>query len=84
MSEEFKAATKELVMPSKNNGWCFYDVEKNAELPINSDGLKCTLGDRRSSFKGVLFGDSFAGHYGPFWDQVGKNTALQVNAVSTN
>lgn len=84
MSEEFKAATKELVMPSKNNGWCFYDVEKTAELPINGDGLKCTLGDRRSSFKGILFGDSFAGHYGPFWDQIGKNTALQVNAVSTN
>lgn len=82
--EKLREATRELVMPSVENGWCFYDVENLSELPIGKEGLRCLLGDRESSLKGLLFGDSFAGHYGPFWDDIGKHAAAQVNSIATN
>jgi SGNH domain (fused to AT3 domains) len=34
--------------------------------------------------KALLFGDSFAGQWEPFWNKVGAKTGLNIHAVSTN
>jgi hypothetical protein len=34
--------------------------------------------------KGILFGDSFAGSYEPFWDYIGKKNNIKIQSVTTN
>ncbi|MCP1367126.1 acyltransferase, partial [Halomonas sp. BBD48] len=84
MSDEFYAAMERLDLPRATNGWCFYDVNTDESLIIGEEGLKCTLGNKGSSLKGLLFGDSFAGHYEPFWDRIGKEVSAEINSVTTN
>lgn len=77
--------TAEMAMPSPDNGWCFYDVSNINSLQIGDSGLGCKVGKiKNSNNKALLFGDSFAGHNLPFWDEVGKKLNTQVHAVSTN
>lgn len=77
--------TAEMAMPSPDNGWCFYDVSNINSLQIGDSGLGCKVGKiKNSNNKALLFGDSFAGHNIPFWDEVGKKLNTQVHAVSTN
>ncbi|WP_150303503.1 acyltransferase family protein [Pseudomonas saliphila] len=84
MSEEFRRTTADLVMPWKQSGWCFHSVETFPELEVGEAGLGCELGDRSAKVKGLLFGDSFAGHYDPFWDDIGQHMSMKIHSVSTN
>jgi peptidoglycan/LPS O-acetylase OafA/YrhL len=84
MKAEFNDSTKDMVMPLINNGWCFYSVDSIDELSIGNDGLKCELGDKASSVKGLLFGDSYAGHNDPFWDVIASDNHIKINSVGTN
>lgn len=84
MNEEYYAVLDKLELPRVTNGWCFYDVNGNENIAVGSEGVECILGERNSDFKGLLFGDSFAGHYGPFWDEIGKDFSAKINSVSTN
>ena len=84
MSDEFYAVMNKLDLPRMTNGWCFYDVNSNENLSVGSEGLECLRGKKGASIKGLLFGDSFAGHYGPFWDQLGKEVSAEINSVTTN
>ena len=76
----------EFKLAAVNNGWCFYSVDTISSLPTGPAGVKCWLGDKsgRSGVTGLLFGDSFAGQYEPFWDRVGSRAGIGVNAVTTN
>lgn len=71
-------------MPKISNGWCFYSVDTLPGLEIGNKGLTCCIGDNNPGKKAILFGDSFAGQYEPFWDIIGKEINIQVNAVTTN
>jgi len=71
-------------LPTTENGWCFYSVDTNHQLAIGKEGQSCTLGEASSQLNGILFGDSYAGMYEPFWDIVGKENSLKVNSVTTN
>lgn len=75
-------AIKEIDLPRTENGWCFYNPDKK-ENPIGDKGLECFLGDKNSVVRGLLFGDSFAGQYEPFWDIVGKESSISINSVTT-
>ena len=46
--------------------------------------MLCTLGRKDAPRAGLLIGDSFAGQYEPFWDRVGKQANLRIDAVTTN
>jgi hypothetical protein len=46
--------------------------------------VTCSLGERSSKNRGLLFGDSFAGHYEPLWDVVGKKANVSIDVVTTN
>ena len=74
----------EFELPSINNGWCFYSIDTIKNLSFGEEGLQCLLGDKKSSIKGLLFGDSFAGQYEPLWDAAGKHTSLSINSITTN
>lgn len=84
MNAAFESATAELVMPWKQTGWCFHSVETFDELPVGEEGLGCVIGDPNAPLSGLLFGDSFAGHYDPFWDAVGRTLPARLESVSTD
>ncbi|CFQ62725.1 acyltransferase family protein [Yersinia frederiksenii] len=72
------------VMPNRNNGYCFYNVDGESEPIISMDKSVCKLGVKTLKPKGLLFGDSFAGHYEPFVDEVAKKAGIAVDSVTTN
>jgi len=74
----------EIDIPKIDNGWCFYSIDSIKKLELGEAGLKCWLGDKTSTTKGLLVGDSFAGHYEPFWDVIGKDNKIAINSVTTN
>lgn len=84
ITEEFRNATAELVLPRKSNGWCFHNVADGSRNEVGEEGLRCHLGAQDGRLDALLFGDSFAGHYGPFWDELGRENGLRINAVASN
>jgi peptidoglycan/LPS O-acetylase OafA/YrhL len=71
-------------LPERKNGWCFYSVDSDPTLEIGPQGQSCFIGARESSLTGLLFGDSHAGMYEPFWDKVGTQIGARIRAVTTN
>lgn len=70
--------------PRIDNGWCFYSVDTLSSLEVGEKGQQCLLGQQGADKKALLFGDSFAGQYEPFWHKVADTLALEVNSVTTN
>jgi len=84
-SNEYKEITNNIVMPLPNNGWCFYSVDSIPSLSVGEENLNCHVGSKeKNAKKALLFGDSYAGHNIPFWDEIGRNLNLNVNAITTN
>ena len=77
-------ATPVIEIPLLTSGWCFYSPDYFPDQEVGAKGLDCWLGNKSSAKKAILFGDSYAGHYDPFWDMVGKKSELKVNAIATN
>lgn len=76
---------KSFDIPKLDNGWCFYSVDTDRSLSIGENGHHCKIGAETAvELNAILFGDSFAGMYEPFWDKVGKEHHLNINAVTTN
>ncbi|WP_432321430.1 acyltransferase family protein [Yersinia enterocolitica] len=72
------------VMPNRDNGYCFYNVDGESDPIISMEKSVCKLGVKSLKPKGLLFGDSFAGHYEPFVDEVAKKLGISVDSVTTN
>ncbi|MHA3600162.1 acyltransferase family protein [Yersinia enterocolitica] len=72
------------VMPNRDNGYCFYNVDGESDPIISMGKSVCKLGIKSLPPKGLLFGDSFAGHYEPFVDEVAKKLGISVDSVTTN
>ncbi|EPS8491394.1 acyltransferase family protein [Yersinia enterocolitica] len=72
------------VMPNRGNGYCFYNVDGETDPIISMEKSVCKLGVKSLPPKGLLFGDSFAGHYEPFVDEVAKKLGISVDSVTTN
>jgi peptidoglycan/LPS O-acetylase OafA/YrhL len=84
LSQEYLAATDKQVMPRRENGYCFYDFNNDTRLLPAQEAATCELGARGQIPKLLLFGDSFAGHFEPFWDVLAKANGFTVNSVTTN
>lgn len=81
----YKKISKEIVMPHRRNGYCFYSFKDDQSLKINKDsGKDCYLGSSKRSTDILLFGDSFAGHSDPFWAQYAEDENVNIQSVSTN
>lgn len=72
---------KQIVMPNRDNGYCFNDYNK---VQGEDENPSCLLGDAIKESKTLLFGDSFAGQYEPFWDEIFKNESTSLTSVTTN
>ncbi|MCG9512584.1 acyltransferase [Acinetobacter pittii] len=84
-TEKYLEKTALISYPSPETGWCFYSVDNLDYLPVGKKGLQCHIGSNKKTAKSaLLFGDSYAGHNIPFWDTVGKQVDLNINAISTN
>ncbi|HBQ2536437.1 TPA: hypothetical protein L7T56_005481, partial [Klebsiella pneumoniae] len=80
-SENYLAIENEMQLPLPTNGWCFYSIDTLKNLSLGSEGLACHIGSTDEGAKKVLlFGDSFAGQYIPFWNIIGKKENLNINA----
>ncbi|NMM79643.1 acyltransferase [Acidovorax sp. SRB_14] len=77
-------ALTEIELPRIDNGWCFYSIDNLGYLKVGADGVNCWLGKKSSNVKGILFGDSFAGQYEPFWDKTANELNASINAITTN
>lgn len=82
--EQYQKVSAEIVLPSPGNGWCFYAIASDKKLKLGENGVTCHVGNTDSKKNAVLFGDSFAGHYIPFWDSVGKQIGVNINPITTN
>jgi peptidoglycan/LPS O-acetylase OafA/YrhL len=75
----------DLDLATSENGWCFYSIDSNRRLPLKPNPGGCFVGKADTSGKKVLlFGDSYAGQYEPFWDVLGKSGSWKVESVTTN
>lgn len=83
-SNNYQKLSAEIVLPNPDNGWCFYSIASDKKLKLGENGVTCHVGNTTSKKNAVLFGDSFAGHYIPFWDTVGKKVGLNINPITTN
>lgn len=84
-SSKYLSSIEQIQMPAVANGWCFYNIKGDDNLNVGTQGLTCSIASKQpTAKKALLFGDSFAGHNNPFWDQIGKKLNLQVQVVSTN
>jgi peptidoglycan/LPS O-acetylase OafA/YrhL len=74
-----------IAMPKTDNGWCFYSVDTDVQLPVGAGGVGCMLTAEKAFAKHVLlFGDSFAGQYEPFWKNIGDRVGISIRSVATN
>jgi peptidoglycan/LPS O-acetylase OafA/YrhL len=79
-----KAQLVSLDMPTIANGWCLYSVDTMSNLAVGEDGLRCWLGSRSAVTRGLLFGDSYAAQYDPFWNAIGAANHVKINSITTN
>jgi peptidoglycan/LPS O-acetylase OafA/YrhL len=87
----YRGAPKEevakLQMSGRETGGCFYNADgaTSSEAPPPAvDGCHLGTSKQPPRLQVLLIGDSFAGHYDPFWDEVGQRYSLKVTSVSTN
>ena len=84
LTDNTKNLVSQLVMPSRDNGYCFYSSHK-PYFDIGADAaLNCYLGQSEKAPSTLLFGDSFAGHNEPFFDDVFKINKQSLKVITTN
>lgn len=73
------------IMPTRKNGYCFNDLNAESKSTASKTSVICKLGsDYHGKGFGLMFGDSFAGQYDPFINQVAKKIDITIDSVSTN
>ena len=75
----------EYELPKTENGYCFYSIGKFQKERVGDNGLNCfdAIGSDKAP-KILVFGDSFAGQYSPFWRKIGSIFDITIHNVSTN
>lgn len=83
--EHYLSLVNQIKMPSPEDGWCFYAIASHREFSVGNQGVQCQIGDTQHPVKkALLFGDSYAGHYIPFWQGIGEKMQMEIQAVTTN
>ncbi|TWX52493.1 acyltransferase family protein [Colwellia hornerae] len=83
VNSEFKVIKKELLMPLRGNGYCFYYFGDDT-IADEKIGANCYLGIQGKTSNTLLFGDSYAGHYDPFFDDVFKANNASFQSIVTS
>ena len=85
-------ATPELVasgqfeLASLEDGFCFVDFDNGPHTTAGDFGTECLIGtaSQKAINSALLFGDSFAGQWDPFWHEVGLSHDIAIRSVTTN
>jgi peptidoglycan/LPS O-acetylase OafA/YrhL len=84
-STEYLNVVKSISMPTRQNGYCFYDLNMGVEYQADAlKGSSCILGDKKEKPSILLMGDSFAAQYEPFWDSLLRDHELALSSITTN
>lgn len=78
---------RKMVMPHRGNGYCFYSFNNDKSLKVDGAlGQNCFMGQTTNKQKSdtLLFGDSYAGTYDPFWNMIFTKFNKKYQSVSTN
>lgn len=85
VNAEKQQIMNELIIANRANGYCFYDAHKLSDFEVDAiKGVDCYLGDTTQPVKTLLFGDSYAGHNEPFFDELFKANNSSFQSVVTN
>jgi len=81
-----KELSSKIVMAHRGNGYCFYSLHDKTLKVDAALGQNCFLGSTASinEVDTLLFGDSFAGHNDPFWNEIFIKLDKTYQSVSTN
>ena len=70
--------------PFRWNGYCFYSFDKK-NLEVGKQGVSCSIGSEDNTNPSILiFGDSYAAHWEPFFKELSKDLNFQLESVTTN
>lgn len=74
----------EYKLPLIGDGYCFYNFN-NRTLEVGMQGIECDLGVRDSDKLSILlFGDSYAAHWEPFFKMLANDYSLRLRSITTN
>lgn len=84
LTPEANAIKAQLVMPLRSNGYCFYSLSRKDMSKVGEAGVNCKLGATDQKPTTLLFGDSYAGHNEPFFDEIFKSKKASFQSIVTN
>ena len=84
LSNKVELLINGIKMPLRTNGYCFYSFNDGQEEINEKVGTDCYLGDVSNKSSTLLFGDSYAGHNEPFFDEVFKRNKQSFQSITTN
>lgn len=84
VDNDTKLLISQMKMPLRTNGYCFYSFDDGQEEISENAGSDCYLGDTSSKSSTLLFGDSYAGHNEPFFDEIFKKNNKSFQSIATN
>ncbi|WP_221798089.1 acyltransferase family protein [Oceanobacter mangrovi] len=72
-------------LPSREQGFCFYNFNTHKGLEVGVQGTQCTIGsDNPESPSLLLYGDSFAAQWEPYFENLSQSLDFQLSSVTTN
>lgn len=84
LNNDEKDLMSQLVMSYRSNGYCFYSSHESDFEVSKYKGTSCYLGNTKRPSHTLLFGDSYAGHNEPFFDEIFKVENASFQSVVTN
>lgn len=67
-----------------DEGWCHVSAEGISGIAYKPEMANCYIGDKSASREALYIGDSNAGHYGPFVDEMARRAGYKVRQLSTS
>lgn len=66
-----------------DEGWCHVSAEGVTKIPFSKNMEHCHIGDKNGKKKAIYIGDSNAGHFAPFVDELARKASVNVRQLST-
>lgn len=82
--EQYSSIKREVSFADLKTGWCHAARKGERNLPFTETLANCARGSQaRGAKQALLWGDSHAGHFGPFLDHLGQKFRFSITDRST-
>ncbi|MCP2005212.1 UNVERIFIED_ORG: peptidoglycan/LPS O-acetylase OafA/YrhL [Buttiauxella agrestis ATCC 33320] len=81
---KISAENADVSYPGIDNGWCHVRADGRKGIEFTDELANCYIGDLSSKRLAIYVGDSNAGHYSPFVDEMGKQAGVKIKQLSTS